>query len=165
MLAKEAWRADLAAHEEALVCAARFICRDAHEREDLVQDTFERALRFLAAGNPAPTHMRAWLVSILRNAFIDRARKRRATGEVVELVADPPAVEPDPLPEWSHVSLDEIRAALAGLEPELRIVFELHYLDQLRYSDIAVRLGIPANTIASRLYRARHKLRERLVQP
>jgi RNA polymerase sigma-70 factor (ECF subfamily) len=164
VLAQEAWRVDLAAHEEAVRSAARFICRDDQEREDLVQDTFERALRFLAAassqGRPRPTHLRAWLVSILRNAFVDR--KRRAKLELVEL-ADPPAIEPEPAPAWAALSLDEVRAALAGLDPDLRTVFELHYIDRLRYSDIAERLGIPANTIATRLFRARRRLRERLT--
>jgi RNA polymerase sigma factor (sigma-70 family) len=159
VLAQESWRVDLAAHEDALAAAARFLCRNDQEREDLVQDTFERALRYLAAGNPRPVHLRAWLVSILRNAFIDRRRKAKV--ELVELV-DPPAVEPDPAPVWGAVSLDEVRAALATLDGDLRTVFELHYLDRLRYSDIATRLGIPANTIATRLYRARKLLRERL---
>ena len=150
----------LAEHVEALRHAARFICREDGEREDLIQDTFERALRFLA-GNPPPTNPRAWLISILRNAFIDR--RRRAKLDIVEL-DDAPAVEPEPAAPWAAVSVEDVQAALAGLDVELRRLFELHYIEKLRYGEIAVRLGIPANTVASRLYRARRALRSALLQ-
>lgn len=153
-------RPDLAEHEAALRGAARYICRDAGEREDLIQDTFERALRYLSAGHPDPHNPRVWLISIMRNAFIDRTRRRAIA---FEELADAPAVEPDPEPAWGAVSLDEVRAALEQIDPDLRATFELHYLRRLRYGEIAAQLGIPANTVASRLFRARKALRTRLL--
>jgi RNA polymerase sigma-70 factor, ECF subfamily len=159
--------AELRTHEAALRAAARYICRDDGEREDLIQDTFERGLRFLSAGNPRPTNMRVWLVSILRNAFIDR--RRRARGAVVFEELDDrtdraPPIEAEPPPVWAEVSIDEVRAALGRLEPGLRKAFELHYLDRLRYREISDQLGIPANTVATRLFRARKALREVLLR-
>lgn len=151
--------ADLAQHLPALRAAAAHLCRRAWETDDLVQDACERALRHLSAGNPAPTHMRAWLVSILRNAFVDRIRKRANQAEPIE---DPPAPEVEAEPAWAQVSTDEVRAALAKLDTELRRVFELHYLDGLPYREVAARLKIPDNTVASRLYRARKVLRDLL---
>ncbi len=151
-------------HEAELRTASRYICRDDSEREDLIQDTFERALRHLGAGNPKPSNMRAWLVSILRNAFIDR--KRRAAVAVMVHDDEPaaPAPEPEPEPLWSAVSLDDVRAALDELDEPQRRVFELHYLERMRYDQIASQLGVPANTVATRLFRARKALREILLR-
>ena len=150
--------ADLAQHLPALRSAAANLCRRAWETDDLVQDACERALRHLSAGNPAPTHMRAWLVSILRNAFVDRIRKRANT----EPIEDAPAPPPEAEPAWAQVSTDEVRAALARLDGDLRRVFELHYLDGLPYREVAARLKVPENTVASRLHRARKVLRDLL---
>jgi RNA polymerase sigma factor (sigma-70 family) len=151
-------------HEAELRTASRYICRDDSEREDLIQDTFERALRHLGAGNPNPGNMRAWLVSILRNAFIDR--KRRAAVAVMVHNDEPVAAAPEPEPEpvWSAVSIEDVRAALAELDEPQRRVFELHYLERMRYDQIASQLGVPANTVATRLYRARKALREILLR-
>ncbi len=162
---RDLWAAELAMHEAELRSASRYICRDDSEREDLVQDTFERALRHLGAGNPKPANLRAWLVSILRNAFIDRKR-RAAVAKVVfdDSPASAPAPEPEPEPLWSSVSLEDVRAALAELDEAQRVVFELHYLGRMRYEEIASKLGIPSNTVATRLFRARKALREVLLR-
>jgi RNA polymerase sigma factor (sigma-70 family) len=151
--------ADLAEHEPALRAAAAHLCRKAWETDDLVQDAFERALKFLSAGHPAPTHMRAWLVSIMRNAFIDRARKRVVEHAPVE---DQAAPEAEDEPVWARVTTEEVRAALDRLDEDHRTIFELHYLDGMRYKDIAAKLGVPANTVGSKLFRVRKLLREEL---
>jgi RNA polymerase sigma-70 factor (ECF subfamily) len=158
---RELW-VELAAHEAELRSAARNICRDGAEREDLIQDTFERALRFLAAANPRPHNMCAWLISILRNAFVDRRRRAAAARTILDNSAVALAPEPAPDPPWSSISIDEVRAALAALAAPQRVVFELHHLEQLCYREIADRLGIPSNTVATRLFRARKALRELL---
>jgi RNA polymerase sigma-70 factor (ECF subfamily) len=159
------WVTELAMHEAELRTASRFVCRDDSEREDLIQDTFERALRHLGAGNTRPSNMRAWLVSILRNAFIDRKRRAAVAGALFEdETANAAAPEPEPEPAWSAVSLDDVRAALIQLDEPQRVAFELHYLDRLRYDQIASQLGVPANTIATRLFRARKALKEILLR-
>ncbi|HET7504559.1 MAG TPA: RNA polymerase sigma factor [Kofleriaceae bacterium] len=150
----------LAEHEPVLRLAAVNRCRNAWEADDLVQETFARALRHLAQGHPAPVHLRGWLVSILRNAFIDQVRRRAVT---FEPIAEHAAPEHEPEPAWAQVSLDDIRAALARLDVELRRVFELHYLRGLRYKAVAAKLGVPENTVASRLFRARKALRHHLA--
>jgi RNA polymerase sigma-70 factor (ECF subfamily) len=152
-------REDLAVHEPMLRATARHLCRKAWETDDLVQDTFERALKHLEAGRPPPTQMRPWLTSILRNAFIDRIRRKAVTFETIE---DPAQPETDAAPPWADVTIGEVRAALAKLDEHLRLAFELHYLQGLRYREVAKRLAIADNTVASRLFRARQALREEL---
>jgi RNA polymerase sigma-70 factor, ECF subfamily len=154
--------AELFEHEGILRAAAANLCRKQWETDDLVQDTFERALRFLQAGNPRPAHLRAWLVSILRNAFIDRIRRRAVTFEPLAESGDaraPAAPESEPEPAWAGVSIAEVRAALGALDADQRQAFELHYLEGLSYRDVAERMSIPQNTVASRLFRARKALR------
>jgi RNA polymerase sigma-70 factor (ECF subfamily) len=151
----------LAEHEPALRAVAVRLCRKPWETDDLVQDTFERALRYLSQGNPAPIRMRGWLVSILRNAFIDRVRRRAVTFEPIADHAEP---ECDLEPAWAQVSLDDLYAAVARLNSDLRSVFELHYIEGLRYKVVAAKLRVPENTVASRLFRARKALRNDLVR-
>jgi RNA polymerase sigma-70 factor, ECF subfamily len=149
----------LAHHAPALRAAAAGLCRNAAECEDLVQDTFERALRHQASGREPVRNLRAWLVAILRNAFIDRVRTEHPTAEV----DDYPAVEAEPPPPWAEVTLADVRAALAAIDGDLRAIFELHYMEGLRYREIAIRLAVPENTVASRLFRARKALRDQLL--
>jgi RNA polymerase sigma-70 factor, ECF subfamily len=150
----------LAQHLPVLRAVAESLCRDADTCKDLVQDTFERALRHISGVHEPVRNTRAWMVTILRNAFYDRLRCERATSSRVD---DCEAPEPEPPPAWADVTLADVRAACAAIDPDLRIVFELHYLDGLRYRDIATRLHIPENTVASRLFRARKALRDQLL--
>jgi RNA polymerase sigma-70 factor, ECF subfamily len=151
---------ELSLHAGALRAAAGALCRNGSECEDLIQDTFERALRHMVERDTPVRNMRAWLVTILRNVFIDRMRAERATTWAID---DCPAAEPDPEPPWADVTLADVQIALATIEVELREVFELHYLKGMRYRDIAARLAVPENTVASRLFRARRALRDQLL--
>ncbi len=151
-------------HEAMLRAFAHRLCQDPDEINDLLQDTFERALRALDRFQ-AGSNARAWLCTILHNTFIDRCRApdRRARREPIE---DLPiaAEEPAPEPAWASVSGQQLRAAIAQLEPDFRIVYELHALEHRSYQDIADRLGIAYNTVGTRLNRARRKLRGLLAE-
>jgi RNA polymerase sigma-70 factor (ECF subfamily) len=154
-------REDLAVHEPMLRATARHLCRKAWETDDLVQDTFERALRHLGAGRTPPTQMRPWLASIMRNAFIDRIRRKAVTFEPIDDTAQP---EVEAAAPWADVTIEEVRAALARIDEHLRLAFELHYLQGMRYREVAKRLAIADNTVASRLFRARQALRDELTR-
>lgn len=156
----DAAESGLAQHAPALRAVAAVLCRNAQESDDLVQDTFVRALRHLSGDHDPVRNVRAWLVAILRNVFIDG---RRAEHDTTSDVDDCEAPEPDPQPAWADVNLADVRAACEELDPMLRAVFELHYLDGLPYREIASRQGVPENTVASRLFRARKALRDRLI--
>jgi RNA polymerase sigma-70 factor, ECF subfamily len=150
-------------HARALRAAACRLTAKTSEHEDLVQDTFERALRYLGGGRDCPHNMRAWLMSILHNTFIDRTRRAKAAYQPSDLIEDCPCPEQTEEPAWAAVSMDDIQQALATIEPDQRIAFELHYLRGLRYSEVASQLAIPGNTVASRLYRARRALQRALL--
>src|SRR5262245_19741588 len=88
-------------HRPALEAFALKLSGSAPDAHDLVQDTFERALRNLGSLQPG-TNERAWLFTILHNLFIDRCRRGRrdpAAANVAEL--EVPASEPEPPPRWT----------------------------------------------------------------
>lgn len=150
----------LSQHESVLRTLAKRLCRDATEANDLVQDTFERALR--ATSNQVPENPRAWLVTIMHNLFIDKCRQKKREpamvtfGEQVEVTS----FEPEPEPEWASISMEQLRAALASLDDGFRRVYELHCFEGASYDEIAQALNIAKNTVGTRLVRARLKLRE-----
>jgi RNA polymerase sigma-70 factor (ECF subfamily) len=150
-------------HEALLMGIARRLCGNDADAADLVHDTYERALRawdrYSDRGN-----LRSWMVAILNNLFIDRCRKHRRTPHTEALDNhELPAPEPAAPPAWSHVTDQQIDAALATLAPEFRRVYELHALGR-SYDEIAAELNIAKPTVGTRLIRARKKLKEALLR-
>jgi len=164
------------------------LTRDAGEARDLVQDAFERALREWTRFTPG-TNARAWLGAILSRLFIDRWRRRKREPRFVDIDGTPLA-SPGPTaggypghgaradgqvgigsagerdsgeePPWAAVTEADLRAAIAELPPKLRRVFELSAVDQRTYAEISRLVGIPVNTVGTRLLRARRHLRATL---
>jgi RNA polymerase sigma-70 factor (ECF subfamily) len=139
-------------HLPALLRLARRFSR--HDAEDLVQETFVRALaarhRYRAGSNA-----RAWLCRILCNLAVSAQRRqmrdRRLQTRVIELAPASIHVEP-------RADRDKLRAALDALSPDERRLLELADVDGLRYREIARVLGCPIGTVMSRLHRARRHL-------
>lgn len=151
-------------HTGALTAFAVKLCGDPSDARDLVQDTFERALRAGASLQPR-TNERAWLFTILHHLFIDRYRRiargpRHTSIDDVDLAA----VEPAPAPSWASVSVDEVKAAMEELDPDFREVYQMHAIEGLGYAEIAQRLGTPVSTVGTRIMRARRKLRALLMK-
>ena len=149
--------AALADAEPALTRIAERMCANAADARDLVQDTFERATRLGLP--PELRNPSGWLVTVMHNLFIDRcrARARRPTHE--------PRVEKSVMSSFSSVvTVEDVRAALAELDPTYREVYELHTFERWSYEQIAERLSIQRVTVGTRLNRARKKLREVLVR-
>jgi RNA polymerase sigma-70 factor (ECF subfamily) len=146
---------ELVRHEVHLLRQARKFCRNDAEAHDLVQDTFERAFRGIDGFKPG-TNARAWLATILTRLFIDRVRRARII-QLVEFQPDDLAAEPE-----LHVSPEQVLAAIAQLDNDLRQVIELHDLEGLRYREVAEQIGVPTSTVGTRLMRARAQLRQLL---
>jgi RNA polymerase sigma-70 factor, ECF subfamily len=153
-------------HEAVLRATALRLCRDASDARDLVQDTFERALRNFHTWRPG-TDGRAWLMRILHNLFIDRCRaqatQRRADVSAEELEERIAAPEPEAAPAWASLGVEEVRAALGQLNEDFRIVYQLHAIEGRSYNEISERLHIPKATVGTRLIRARRRLKQFLM--
>ena len=156
------------AHADALYNFAWWLARDPVEAEDLVQETYARALGAARHFEPG-SNLRAWLFRILRNAFIDR--RRRSQREV----SAPHDEELDAGGEsqasgTGELRLDQIRAlvaedvaaALRALPESFRTVVLLD-LEGMTEAEVASVLGCAKGTVKSRLSRARAALRERLA--
>lgn len=136
--------------------------------QDLVQDTMLRALRGWGGFRPG-SNARAWLVTILRNTFINDYRRRRREPVTVELDdASPHAIydavaDADPEGTFFARIVDErVLAAVDALPAEFREVLVLSDMEGLGYAEIAAALDIPLGTLKSRLFRARRLLQRRL---
>ena len=151
-------------HGEALFRWALQLTGDRGDALDLVQDTYERALRG-GAGRIPRERMRGWLFVIARNQFRDRYRARRrhpmVSLDLTALLVEEPDDDDRP---WDGIGVDDLRRAVERLTPTLSEVYRLHAFEGMDYAAIAARLDIPSRTVGTRLLRARLKLRELLVQ-
>jgi RNA polymerase sigma-70 factor (ECF subfamily) len=126
------------------------------EAEDLVQDTLLRALgalrSFRSGGN-----LRAWLFSIMHNAFISGVRRR--TPWLVELDEEALAAAEAPA-QLIKLELRDVLGALGRLPEPQRAALSLIALEDFSYEEAARVLDIPVGTLMSRLARGRETLRQ-----
>jgi RNA polymerase sigma-70 factor (ECF subfamily) len=142
---------------------ARALTRDEDEAEDLVHDALLRAYQGRRNFRPGCS-LKAWLLSVLHNAFIDTVRKRRAEARRLARVAE--IVPREAPPSQDHaVHLAQVRQAFMELPESQRAVLHLVVLEGLSYQEAAATLGIPLGTLMSRLGRARAALRSREELP
>ena len=140
--------------------------RNHAEAEDLVQETFCKALRGFDSFH-ADSNFKAWIFRILRNTFLT-SRTGIATSRTVFLEDHPQALDTtdaSPTPEDNLIRLDNqaaLERALEQLEPPLREALLLCDVEEVKYRDIALILDIPMGTVMSRISRARRALRQLL---
>jgi RNA polymerase sigma factor (sigma-70 family) len=137
---------------------ARSLTRDGTDAEDLVHDAlvraYERRGTFRSGGN-----LRAWLLSIVHNTFIDRMRSRRSETARMEQ-AGYLAAAVTPAPQEHSVRLAQVREAFFSLSEEQRSALHLVAIEGLSYQQAADASGVPLGTLMSRIGRARAALRE-----
>jgi RNA polymerase sigma-70 factor, ECF subfamily len=164
-------------HLAALSRAARYLARDDQQAEDLVQETMVKAMRafdrFQEGGN-----IKAWLMTILRHAFVDllRSNKHYAAAVPIDLVQDelaqtPPAEGGACDDQWSNPAAllerfedREVIQAMKGLPESLCWTLLLVDVEQMDLADAAAVLAVPVGTVKSRAHRGRAMLRDRLYR-
>ncbi len=162
-------------HLGALLAVGTRLTKNPSEAEDLVQDTFVKAMRARHQFE-AGTNMRAWLLRILTNTFINRYRRGGLEKSVLEGPdADPLADgwvgtatmeamrDPESL-ALRPVLEAEINEALEELPDEFRLAVLLADVEELSYREIADIMGCPIGTVMSRLHRGRRLLKSRLYE-
>jgi len=159
---------------DTLYGAALRLTRSPADADDLVQDAFLKAYRFYDRFQPG-TNLRAWLLRILTNTFINKYRRttrerKVLDGDDAEPVGDGvmsraamrALTEPEDDAMRSLVS-QEIQKALDELSEEHRLMIVLADIEELSYKEIADIVGCPIGTVMSRLHRARKHMQGRLV--
>ena len=142
------------------------LSRNRTEAEDLVQETCLRALRAMQRLRP-DSNIKSWLLTILRNIWLNQLRQSRAAHEVANIEADENSAHEavdtakDPYAMYvSNMEREQVRNAIQQLPLEFREIILLREYEELSYEEIAILLDCPAGTVMSRLARARAKLRD-----
>ncbi len=147
-------------HLDSAYNLARWLIRNDHDAEDLVQEACLRALKFFdgfRGGDP-----RAWLLTIVRNrcyTWLEQNRLQEFTTVFDEEIhtAEEQSRSPEAL-LLESADASRVKAALEELPPEFREAIVLRELEGMSYKEIAGLCGIPVGTVMSRLARARQRL-------
>ncbi len=162
-------------HLDAAYDLARWLTRDEHNAEDMVQEACLRAYRFIDSFHGE--NGRAWLLAIVRNTYYSWLEKNRS--QALNVPFDEEALDDNggascTMEHDASFSVDRvlqqedcrrvINTALGQLPPEFREVIVLREMEDMSYKEIAVIVNIPLGTVMSRLARARKMLLRSLQQ-
>ena len=155
---------------DGLYSYAMILTRNHAEAEDLVQETYVRAIP--AVGRlRVDSNTKRWLCTILRNIWLNQLRKSRNRPQIVEIDAQNgcvnSVVDPSKNSHDVYVSnreTNQVRAAIQELPVEFREIILLREYEDLSYQEIASVLDCPIGTVMSRLARARKTLRTLLAE-
>lgn len=145
---------------------ARWLTRNEHDAEDLVQEAYLRAFRSFdgyRGGDP-----RAWLLRIVRNTCYTWLQQQRGwaaepTGDDPDDLQGDPATGPE-AQAIRHADGQLLRGALEELPAEYRETVVLRELEGLSYKEIAEIAGVPLGTVMSRLSRGRQQLQRSVLK-
>jgi RNA polymerase sigma-70 factor, ECF subfamily len=161
----ERFEAAVLPHLDSAYNLARYLTRDVHDAEDVVQEAYLRALRYF--GGYRGGDGRAWVLAIVRNTFHTWRQRERHQDEAMEFDED----RHSEVIEGAHpgalldTALDReaLERALERLPTEFREVLVLRELEGMSYKEIGTVVGVPVGTVMSRLARARERLRRSLL--
>lgn len=145
-------------HLDAAWNLARLLMRNAHDAEDVVQESYLRALRSFSGFRGEAS--RSWLLAIVRNTCFTWMRNSRERGDQAEFKEEIHAVAAA-TPESQSLSRersDAVTHCIEQLPTDFREAIILRELQQMSYREIAEITGVPSGTVMSRLARARSRL-------
>ncbi len=160
-------------HIDALYRSAIYLVKNESNAEDLVQETYLRAFKFLREDKEI-SNEKAWLFKILINTFINQYRKEKKEPSLVDFnsiesfhesiegeVLMSPITENEA--EFNKLLNDDVKKALEGLPGDFRMVILLSTVEGFSYKEISDIVKCPIGTVMSRIYRGRKMLKERLT--
>lgn len=163
---------ELLPHVNALQTFAYHLTYNQEDADDLVQETYMKAYRFIDKYDEG-TNAKAWLFKILKNAYINEYRKRvkQPTKVDYEEIVAYHDTDDDRISGYSdlreeiflHMMGDEVTSAINSLPIDFRTVILLCDIEGFTYEEIASIIDVPIGTVRSRLFRARNLLKEKLT--
>ncbi len=170
-LAEERFDKEFFPHLEALHNFAFHLTYNEEDADDLVQETFLKAFRFIDKYEEG-TNAKAWLFKILKNAYINQYRKESKKPIQVDYAESTVYKEEEEGQYSSYFDLreeifdnmmgDEVSTAMNSLPEDFRSVIWLCDIEGFSYEEIAKIIEIPIGTVRSRLFRARNMLKDKL---
>jgi RNA polymerase sigma-70 factor (ECF subfamily) len=143
---------------------ARWLTQDTAEAEDLVQETYAKALRGFSSFRMG-TNFRAWMYRILRNSFLSSRTGLKTAVALDDETDESLLLAEGTTPESiliEQADREIVQQALADLPLPFREILLLCEVEEMSYQEIAETLAIPMGTVMSRLFRARKALRDLL---
>jgi RNA polymerase sigma-70 factor (ECF subfamily) len=152
-------------HLDAAYDLARWLTRDDRDADDVVQEAYLRALRFIDGlrGDDG----RAWLLTIVRRTCYTWLARNRDARQTALIAVDDQPDDASPNPEALLIQGADrtlVRSAIDALPLEFREVLVLRELENLSYKEIAAVVDVPLGTVMSRLARARERLHRDLAR-
>ncbi len=164
--ARERFNQSVMPHLDAAYNLARWLAKNEHDAEDIVQEACLRAMRFIRGFDGGDA--RSWLLRIVRNTFYDAnsKRRKRESPEHFETAArDLQSAAPGPSEVLLQaIDVEALRAAIETLPDEFREVLILREMDGYGTNRFQKSRVFPIGTVMSRLSRARAFLRDRLAK-
>ncbi len=162
----------LLVHIDALYRSALYLAKNESSADDLVQETYLKAFKFLRDDEEI-RNVKAWLFRILMNTFINKYRKDKREPSLVNFDSveafhesiQEEAMAPSVLDDESALDSlmdDNIKGALEALPDDFRMVVLLSIVEGFSYKEIAKIVNCPVGTVMSRIYRGRKMLKEKL---
>lgn len=168
---EELFESEFMPHLDALYNFAYHLTQQEEDANDLVQDTFLKAYRFIESYERG-TNAKAWLFKILKNSFINEYRRKTnqpAKTDFEDYVAYQDSEEAAHIGDldlrddlFKSMIGDEITRALVSLPVDFRTILLLCDVEGFSYEEIAKIIDIPIGTVRSRLHRARNLMKEKL---
>ena len=160
-------------HIDALYRSALYLAKSDNNADDLVQETYLKAFKFLQDDKEI-RNVKAWLFRILMNSFINKYRKDKREPSLVDFDSveafheslQEEALAPSILDDESvldNLMDDSIKKALLALPDDFRMVILLSIVEGFSYKEISKIVNCPVGTVMSRIYRGRKMLKEKLA--
>jgi RNA polymerase sigma-70 factor, ECF subfamily len=149
-------------HEGVVLRVCQRMLGNRHDAEDVVQETFVRALKSLGGWDQGRA-FKPWLLAIAANRCRTALARRRSVACDTQLLADELPARHDGRQALGNLT-EEVAVALGELRDELRQAFELFHYEELAYAEIADVLEAPMGTVKTWIHRARQEVAAKLIK-